>query len=78
LTGLNRDVDLRLDSLDGPGVVIRRNNMAGTVVRVVPKTKFSVNGAASSSNDIAIGPRAILTSDWTSGVLVVRLHTKPA
>jgi hypothetical protein len=50
--------------------------MASRIVRLIPKSRFSVSGAASTSTDIQVGPRAIASQDWVSGVLIVRLHTK--
>jgi hypothetical protein len=49
--------------------------MAGRVVQIVPKTKYTFNNAASTTSTIVLGPRAIMTPDWVSGVVSVRIHS---
>lgn len=48
--------------------------MAGKIVPIIPKTRYSFNGVASSSTTVNIGPRAVSTADWRSGVISVRVH----
>lgn len=50
--------------------------MAGKVVNIIPRSSFSFSSPANFVSSFAIGPRAIATPDWASGVLIVRLHAK--
>jgi hypothetical protein len=46
--------------------------MAGRLVSIIAKTQFE----SSNSTQITVGPRSILTTDWRSGLLSVRIHSR--
>ena len=47
----------------------------GSFVRVIPKTSFSFDGRASTTQEIPL-TAPFWTRDWSSGVVSVRLHDK--
>jgi hypothetical protein len=49
--------------------------MAGRIVQIVPKTRYIFNNNVSTTSTIVLGPRAVMTPDWVSGVLSVRVHS---
>ncbi len=44
--------------------------MAGRLVSIIAKTQFNQQG----TTQITVGPRSILTTDWRSGLLSVRIQ----
>jgi len=49
--------------------------MAGRLVSIIGKTQFNQQVASNNSTQITVGPRSILTTDWRSGLLSVRIHS---
>lgn len=50
--------------------------MASRMITVVPKTKYSFKGAVGGKAVVQLGPRAIMNSDWVSGILNVVVFSK--
>ena len=50
----------------------------GQLVQVIPETDYSFDGRINAIQEVGIGAAYIDSVDWATGVLAVRLHTKPA
>lgn len=68
---------MRFDVRRGGGGVDPDVDLGGSYVRVCPRTTFSFDGRATTTQDLPLSS-PFLTKDWVSGVVSVRLHSKPA